>query len=265
MNGFLKALKEDLLDRRMRLPAAVAVVILIAGIAYAATSSSSTPAEGGVLPSGRTAALPAKPPSALEGASLSEKETTYSSGREPSSPRDPFRYPTATSGTVNASGTVGAGGVSGTSSPPAGGGHGGSPTPSPAPPAPRSQPTTTSTTTTTTNSSSGSSHGSGVAYLRVGRRGAQRRVVVKVGETVVVGGQKLVELVSVKQPSGRKGVALFRLVDLNVVVSGQGHCVPSTTSCAAITVEEGKTFRLSYLGSEGSAITLLVAVRRVAP
>jgi hypothetical protein len=107
MNGFLKALKEDLLDRRMRLPAAVAVVILIAGIAYAATSSSSTPAEGGVLPSGRTAALPAKPPSALEGASLSEKETTYSSGREPSSPRDPFRYPTATSGTVNASGTVG--------------------------------------------------------------------------------------------------------------------------------------------------------------
>jgi len=257
MNGFLKALRDDLLDRRMRLPAALAAVVAVAGIAYAASGSSSSPGgEGAGGLAGRAAAVPTKPPSALEAASLSEKETTYGSGREPASPRDPFRYPSPAGGTQTTPAAGGAGGVAGTVSAPS---H-----PAPSPAGSGGGRTVTQTSTTSTGRPPAANPAPlGVAYVRFGRKGQRRAIAVKVGQALTALGGKLV-LAAVRVGRGKgKGSALFRFSGEGGLVSGAGRCVPSVQNCQAVALAEGQTARLFYLGEGGRAVTFLLTLRRV--
>ncbi|HYY74226.1 MAG TPA: hypothetical protein VE662_05340 [Solirubrobacterales bacterium] len=272
---FVMDLYRDLRDRRLLLPAAVLAVALIA--VPIALSSSSTPISTPIAPAGapgggetRSAAEPAV---AMQELGV----TNYRKRLQQLKSKDPFHQQflprTATSKlqtsltTASSGSTTDSGGASGGStSGPASSTVGGSTS--------TSNPSTGASTGTSTESASSSSHTSPKPPKP---RWFSYRLAVKVGP---VG--ELEELSSVKRltmlPSESKAVitfvgvsedgkrALF-LVSPDVdSVSGDGRCVPSSSSCQYVVLKQGeeatfdfapdgKTYKLKLLEIRLSSIS----------
>lgn len=277
MNGLLDAIRADLLDRRMRLPAALVLLALLAALGYAllggkgeaggaASGGPAGPAAGGV-PSLSQSTAGTSPERAVA-------ETTYGRSHQHAGALvDPFKQlaTPASSKTGTGSGKGGAG-VNGHSSP--GGSHGaggaggsggsGSSGGSPTPPAPSPPPKPKPRTVYVVDVEFGKAPATGETPHLVPFDG------IKVGQPVPAKSNRLAVLASANidgkafETGKANGSATFTLsADKAPIVSGPGKCVPSETQCESVKLKVGEGEDLQYLEPSGETVTYLLTLTGV--
>ena len=265
MNEFLNSVKSDLLDRRLMPLVALVAAALLAALAYALLGggSGSPTASVGPAPvkpnvsSLTVAPAPATPAEAV--AETTSGAVVQRSGKV----RDPFNLlpgsvqasTTASTGSTTASSGSSGGSSSGTSST---GGTGG----------------------TNETSSSAPSKGTTPAKHRVLYQVELEFGELPAGTTPATATlkpykltkptalpnahEKRIELVAVSNTKNGKG-ALF-LLNGEVILHGPATCLPSSTQCEAIKLQEGKSEQLEFLPANGGpSVTYEVRVLKISP
>ena len=255
MTGFLNSLKADLLDRRLLPLVLVVTVGLIAAIGFAAFgggSSSATPS---------AAAVPAPPVSSSSGLAASEKtqETAvaemtgatsvqhHGSSHNPFAPLPGAKTSSTTTSTTSSATTTSTGA--------------GSPASAPSSSAPASTPSTPSTPATPAKPAKPS------------KPKTVYHVAVLFGPLPEAGTPAKAELTPYEDlklltpfPSATNALVVFRGVTAGgksatftvvgeVILHGQGECLPSATQCEAIDLGPGKAEDLEYVSSTGQVLT----------
>jgi hypothetical protein len=283
MRDLLSAIRADLLDRRMRLPALAAVIALVVlayaelgGHSEAVNVASSEPGAAGAAgtPSLGGAAAPANPRKA-------QAETTYGGAYQHSGGAlvDPFKtlVSTTTTTTTSTTGTSagqgqpagsaagkatsgGSSGGSGSSSPAGGhsGSGGGSSTPTP-PPKPKAR---TVYVVDVEFGKAPAAPGEAphlVAFkgIKVGAPVPSKSNRLMVLETATLDGKSI-------EKGQTKASAKFALSSSRPpIVSGPGQCLPSPTQCEFLRLQLGQTEDLQYLESGGQTVTYLLKLSGV--
>ncbi len=277
MSDFLKLLKDDLLDRRMRPLLIVCVVVLVAGVGYAVTSGSGSAGGGesaGGAPAGASAVVPT---AASAGSGVSANgaaaETTFGAVKQSGRVADPFKT------------LAGATGATGKSA--GGSGKGASSKASAKGPATQSPSKSSSTTTTTSTQQSGSTkteHNEGSKHRSGAHPKSPYRVTIEFGRApasateaphlvsfagLPIGAalpSKNDPLVRVKaiSASGTSGTATIALATSRApIVSGVGICLPSSTECEAVKLSVGQSEELDYLEPDGQTVTYVVKLSAI--
>jgi hypothetical protein len=273
MSDLLSAIRQDLLDRRMRVPVAVVGLALVAAIAYAllgGSGESASSSGAGTAGAGPGGVPSLSQTSAGTGSNPAVAETTYGAAYQHAGPLvDPFKQlatpatpKTAASGKTakpaassahSGSGSSGGSGGSGGSS------GGSSPTPTPTP-----TPTPKKHTVYVVNVEFGKAPAPGEAPHLVAFKG------IRIGQPVPSKSDRLAVLHSASldakslETGEAKASATFTFTGEEApIVNGPATCVPSQTQCESIRLVLGQTEELQYLQPNGQTVTYLLKLSYV--